>query len=87
MLVILPGMRFDGVSPSSGKQGDIITMTGSNFGSDCELTIGRKVVEITELTPTRVKFKVPIHTPGVKSLSMTCKDRAPIFEHRVFEVK
>ena len=85
LAVILPGMRFDSITPNSGKAGDAVTVTGANFGSDCELTLGRKVAEITELSYGTIKFKVPPHTKGKKSLIITCKERMPIFQHQAFE--
>ena len=84
-LVILPGMRFDSLTPASGKAGDILTIAGDNFGSNCEITLGRKVVEVTSFIPTEIKFKAPRHTLGKKTLTIVCKDRMPVFERQVFE--
>lgn len=84
MLVILSGMRFDSISPNHGKAGDSLTITGANFGSDCEITIGRQVTKIESLSSTEIKVVVPRHTPGLKSLSIKCKERMPIFQHRIF---
>lgn len=82
--VILSGMRFDSLTPTSGKQGTPITISGNNFGSDCEVTLGRKVVKIESLKPTEIKILAPRHTVGKKSLVITCKDRMPVFEREVF---
>jgi type 1 fimbria pilin len=85
LLVILPGMRFDSISPASGKEGDTLTIKGDNFGSGCEITLGRKVVEITGHTSSEFKIRAPRHSIGKKTLTIVCKDRMPIFERQVFE--
>ena len=85
LAVVLQGMRFDSITPKTGKAGDAATVAGANFGSDCELTLGRKVARITHLSPASIEFTVPPHTKGKKSLMITCKERMPIFQHRAFE--
>lgn len=50
------------ISASTGKAGDIITITGKNFGTtaaDFEVKFNGVVAEITEATLTSLKVKVP----------------------------
>ena len=54
------------VEPESGKLGDILTVSGDNVDktqvAELYLTDGKKdtKVEMTEQTPTSIKFKIPV---------------------------
>jgi|SRR5579871_368476 len=57
--------RITSVDPPSGKRGDLIAITGENLQKDqvdkVFLTDGKNdtPVEVTEQTPTSIKFKIP----------------------------
>ena len=63
--------RMTNVEPGNGKVGDILTVSGENLDkaqvAELYLTDGKKdtKVEVTEQTPTSIKFKIPVKaTPG-----------------------
>ena len=71
--------RMISVDPPSGKQGDLIAVTGENLQKDqvakVVLTDGKNdtPVEVTEQTATTIKFKIPekIHAGRVSLLILT----------------
>jgi hypothetical protein len=58
--------RMISVDPQNGKKGDVIAVTGENLQKDLVakvfLTDGKNdtPVEVTEQTPTSIKFKIPV---------------------------
>ena len=58
--------RMTSVDPPNGKKGDVIAITGENLQKDLVskvfLTDGKNdtPVEVTEQTPTSIKFKIPV---------------------------
>jgi hypothetical protein len=58
--------RITNVEPGNGKVGDILTVSGENLDkaqvAELYLTDGKKdaKVEVTEQTPTSIKFKIPV---------------------------
>ncbi|WP_315824468.1 DUF4979 domain-containing protein [Paraflavitalea speifideaquila] len=58
----LPSARFTAVSADKAMQGDELIVTGENFGTDMakvEVLIGTNKAQVTSVTPTQIKFKVP----------------------------
>jgi hypothetical protein len=57
--------RMVSADPQNGKAGDVIAITGENLQKDAVakvyLTDGKNdtLVEVTEQTPTSIKFKIP----------------------------
>jgi len=62
--------RMTSVDPMSGKKGDIIVISGENLQKELVakvyLTDGKNdlQVEVTEQTPTAIKFKIPAKATG-----------------------
>ncbi len=62
--------RMTSVDPVSGKKGDVIVITGENLQKELVskvfLTDGKNdlQVEVTEQTPTSIKFKIPAKATG-----------------------
>ncbi|HEV3201359.1 MAG TPA: IPT/TIG domain-containing protein [Bryobacteraceae bacterium] len=76
--------RITAVDPQNGKAGDVITVTGENLQKDSVaklyLTDGTndiQVDEITEQTPTSIKFKIPAKAkPGRLALMFLTAGKA-----------
>ncbi|RZM23955.1 MAG: hypothetical protein EOO88_24455, partial [Pedobacter sp.] len=50
------------INPKDPKPGDVVTITGTGFGSvmaDAKVSIGTKVMTLTSLTSTEIKFTLP----------------------------
>lgn len=50
------------VQPKNPRPGDVVTITGTGFGStatDVKVTIGTQVITITSVTATEIKFTLP----------------------------
>ena len=66
--------RMTSVDPMNGKKGDVIAISGENLQKELVskvfLTDGKNdiQVEVTEQTPTSIKFKVPAKATGRMTL-------------------
>ncbi len=76
--------RMTNVEPGNGKVGDILTVSGENLDkaqvAELYLTDGKKdtKVEVTEQTPTSIKFKIPVKaTPGRFALMVLTTGKEP----------
>jgi hypothetical protein len=59
----IPGGQISGVSPLFGLEGDVVTITGKNFGtvkSDIKASFGGVDAEIVSVTDTQIQAKVPV---------------------------
>jgi hypothetical protein len=76
--------RFTTVDPSSGKSGDVITVTGENCGkaliAELYLTDGKNDTKVvmSEQADTSIKFKLPAGVkPGSYKLMILTKGKEP----------
>ena len=75
--------RMSSVDPTSGKAGDVITVTGENLGKDIVgkvyFTDGKNdiVCEVTEQTATSLKIKVPAKASGRMALMILTVGKEP----------
>jgi hypothetical protein len=76
--------RMTGVDPGNGKVGDVITAAGENLDkalvAKVYLTDGKNdvAVEVTEQTPTSIKFKIPGKAaPGRFALMLLTTGKEP----------
>src|SRR5207248_4362609 len=77
--------RMSTVEPGNGKTGDVITVAGENLQKDTVakvyLTDGKidTEVQITEQTPTEIKFKIPakVATGGRLALMVLTAGKDP----------
>jgi len=81
-----PMPQMQAVEPTSGKSGDVVTVTGDNLNQDIVaalyLTNGKDdlKVEITEQTATAIKFKIPTNAKsGRLALMVLTKGKDPKF--------
>ncbi len=79
-----PMPRMTGVEPGNGKIGDVLTVAGENLDKaqveQLFLTDGKNdlKVEMTEQSPTSIKFKVPAAAkPGRFALMLLTKGKEP----------
>ncbi len=69
--------------PANGKQGDVITLTGTNMGKDLVakvyLTDDKTDLqaEVTEQTATTIKFKIPAKATGKLSVMFLTAEKEP----------
>jgi hypothetical protein len=75
--------RMSAVDPSSGKAGDVVAVTGENLDkanvSKVYLTDDKNdfVCEVTEQTPTAIKFKIPEKATGRLALMILTTGKEP----------
>ncbi|HZT33629.1 MAG TPA: IPT/TIG domain-containing protein [Bryobacteraceae bacterium] len=79
-----PMPRMTTVDPGNGKIGDVITVAGENLQKEqvakVYLTDGKNdvIVDITEQTPTAIKFRIPAKaTPGRFALMLLTTGKDP----------
>ena len=79
-----PMPRMISVDPANGKIGDVFTVSGENLQKEqvakVYLTDGKSdvVLEITDQTPTAIKFKVPAKAvPGRFALMLLTTGKEP----------
>lgn len=56
---VVPLQVVSSYAPTSGSEGEVVTLLGSNFGIVETVKIGTAVATITEKTSNRIKFTVP----------------------------
>ncbi|XP_033119893.1 fibrocystin-L-like [Anneissia japonica] len=62
------------VTPSSGESGDIITIAGSDFGSevsDVQVMIDDEMCTVVSVSSTEIRCEVPSHVAGVYVVDVT----------------
>jgi len=76
--------RMTSVEPQNGKTGDVIAVAGENLAKDAVakvyLTDGKNdvLVEVTEQTPTSIKFKIPAKAaPGRLAVMILTTSKPP----------
>jgi hypothetical protein len=78
-----PPPTITSISPKNPQPGDVVTITGTGFGSvvaDVKVTIGTQVITIATVSATEIKFTLPADiTAGdlalvIKSLAAISKD-------------
>ncbi|XP_066271366.1 fibrocystin-L-like [Branchiostoma lanceolatum] len=78
----------DSLSPSKGKTGDIVTITGSGFGDvadDVTVTINDTDCSITTLTSTQIECTVGHHSAGIFGVEVFVAGRGLATSSLVFE--
>lgn len=66
--IVIPGAKITSYSSTSVSLGDIVTIAGTNFGSDAgdvSITINGVAAEIVSVTNTEIQFRVPDASTGV----------------------
>jgi hypothetical protein len=78
-----PPPTITSISPKNPQPGDVVTITGTGFGSvatDVKVTIGTQVITINTVSATEIKFTLPANiTAGdlalaIKSITATSTD-------------
>jgi hypothetical protein len=59
LALLLATVTVSSVTPSSGKSGDTITVTGSGFTPNSDVLLGTMPMRITFVSSTELKAKVP----------------------------
>lgn len=78
----IPGAKITAVDKQRAKAGDVVTITGENFGSnvnDVHLFIGTAEVTITSVTDTMIQFTVPDTESGNIVLNIGGQEVQSIF--------
>ena len=78
----IPGAKIISVDKERAKVGDVVTITGENFGTnvnDIHIFIGTVETEITSLTDTTIQFTVPDTESGSLSLNVGGQEVQSIF--------
>lgn len=69
--------------PMNGKRGDVITITGTNLSKTAVAKVyltdekNDVLVEVTEQTPTTIKFKIPEKATGKMTVMFLTADKEP----------
>lgn len=78
----IPGAKITSVDKERVKAGDVVTITGENFGSnvnDVHIFIGTVETEITSVTDTKIQFTVPDTESGNILLNIGGQEVQSIF--------
>ena len=69
------------ITPLSGKAGDLITITGTNFGN-ASVAFGSVEAKVTESTVTGITVRVPALSSGEHSISITSGGRTHFYAQK-----
>jgi hypothetical protein len=64
-------LSIGNLSPATGQSGDLITVRGSGFSSDTQVSINGQSALCNYIDPSTITVVLPPHAPGPAALTVT----------------